>query len=246
MARRTLHHAWRRVRLAGPILAVAALSGASAQAQEVTFTADVAPIMWGHCVECHRPGSFAPMSLLDYETAKRYARLIKFRVRERLMPPWHIDKNVGVQAYKNDISLNDDQIETIVRWVDAGAPRGQGQPAAHARLSQGRIVAARGGAAASARSDRPLDALRRPAQRPGPVVGAGGPGRGARRAALDSGLRVQAVLPRRHEGGPPWPRLLRDGRQRAGPSRSPITAWASATRSSRRASACCSRRATRS
>ena len=125
MARRTVDRTGRRVRLAGLILAAAALSGASAQAQEVTFTADVAPIMWKHCVECHRPGSFAPMSLLDYETAKRYAGVIKFRVQERLMPPWHIDKNVGVLAYKNDVSLSDDQIETIARWVDAGAPRGR-------------------------------------------------------------------------------------------------------------------------
>ena len=94
------------------------------------------------------------------------------------------------------------------------APR-PGRPAARARLSQGRVVAARTGAAASARSGRPVFALRRPAQRPGPVVGSGGPGRGDRRAPLDSGLRVQAVLPGRHEGGPPWPRQLPNGRQRA-------------------------------
>ena len=68
------------------------------------------------------------MSLLDYETAKRYAGVIKFRVQERLMPPWHVDKNVGVQTYKNDVSLSDEQIETIARWVDAGAPRGPGDP----------------------------------------------------------------------------------------------------------------------
>ena len=171
MARRTIHHARRQVRLAGLILAAAALSGASAQAQEVTFTADVAPIMWKHCVECHRPGSFAPMSLLDYETAKRYAGVIKFRVQERLMPPWHIDKNVGVQAYKNDVSLSDDQIETIARWVDAGAPRGRGDPPPVPDFPKGGSWQLERGAAASARSDRPVDALRRPAQRPGPVVG---------------------------------------------------------------------------
>ena len=128
MTRRTVHRTGRRVRLAGLVLAAGTFAGAPAEAQEVTFTEDVAPIMWEHCVECHRPGSFAPMSLLDYETAKRYAGVIKFRVQERLMPPWHIDKSVGVQAYKNDISLSDDQVETIVRWVDAGAPRGQGDP----------------------------------------------------------------------------------------------------------------------
>ena len=84
--------------LAGLVVVVVGLAGGPAVAQEVTFTQDVAPIMWEHCVECHRPGSFAPMSLLSYETAHRYASLIKFRVQERLMPPWHIDKSVGVQG----------------------------------------------------------------------------------------------------------------------------------------------------
>ena len=111
MARRTVDGTGRRVRLAGLFLACGMLAGAPAAGEEVTFTGDVAPILWKHCVECHRPGSFAPMSLLDYETAKRYAGVIKFRVQERLMPPWHIDKNVGVQAYKNDVSLSDEQIE---------------------------------------------------------------------------------------------------------------------------------------
>ena len=69
------------------------LAAAPAAGEEVTFTGDVAPILWKHCVECHRPGSFAPMSLLDYDTAKRYAGVIKRRVQERLMPPWHIDRN---------------------------------------------------------------------------------------------------------------------------------------------------------
>ena len=97
-----------------------------AAAQEPTFAEDVAPIMWEHCVECHRPGSFAPMSLLEYETARRYAPQIRFRVQQRLMPPWHIDKTVGIQNYENDISLSDNEIETIVQWVDAGAELGVG------------------------------------------------------------------------------------------------------------------------
>ena len=126
MARWTIQRLRRQVWLGALLFVAATLISAPAEAQEVTFTEDVAPIMWTHCVECHRPGSFAPMSLLDYDMAKRYADRIKFRVQERLMPPWHIDANVGVRAYKNDISLSDDQIDTIVRWADAGAPRGQG------------------------------------------------------------------------------------------------------------------------
>jgi hypothetical protein len=64
------------------------------------------------------------MSLVAYEDASRHARLIKSRVAGREMPPWHIDKTVGIQGFKNDRSLTDQEINTIVRWVDAGTPRG--------------------------------------------------------------------------------------------------------------------------
>jgi len=101
-----------------------ALPAASAGAQEVTFTRDVAPILYENCVECHRTGSFAPMSLLNYESARRYATRIKFRVETRQMPPWHVDRTVGIQDYENDASLTDAEIETIVQWVDGGALRG--------------------------------------------------------------------------------------------------------------------------
>ena len=64
------------------------------------------------------------MSLLTYEDARKYARRIKTKVSDRLMPPWHIDKTVGIQAFKNDRSLSDREVETIVRWVDEGTPAG--------------------------------------------------------------------------------------------------------------------------
>ena len=66
----------------------------------------------------------APMSLVTYEETRPWAKAIRQRVITRQMPPWHIDKTVGVQKFKNDISLTDEQIATIVRWVDAGAPMG--------------------------------------------------------------------------------------------------------------------------
>ena len=90
----------------------------------VTFTKDVAPILQRSCVTCHRPGQSAPMSLLTYEDARPWARSIKTRVAAREMPPWHIDRNVGIQEFKNDLSLPDEDIATIVAWVDGGAPRG--------------------------------------------------------------------------------------------------------------------------
>ncbi len=90
----------------------------------VTFTKDVAPIFNDKCVACHQPNSIAPMSLMTYEDSRPWARSIKERVGARQMPPWHIDKTVGIQKFKNDMSLTDDQIATVVSWVDQGAPMG--------------------------------------------------------------------------------------------------------------------------
>jgi hypothetical protein len=90
-----------------------------------TFARDVAPILQERCQECHRKGSMAPMSLVTYEEARPWAKAIRQRVITRQMPPWHIDRTVGVQKFKNDMSLSDEQIRTIVRWVDSGAPMGE-------------------------------------------------------------------------------------------------------------------------
>ena len=104
------------------------LAGQSAAASQVTFTRDIAPILQRSCQNCHRPGSVAPMSLLTFEDARPYAAAIKRRTavrsRQGTMPPWYIEKNIGIQGYKNDISLNDAEIAKIASWVDNGAPRG--------------------------------------------------------------------------------------------------------------------------
>jgi len=92
--------------------------------KQVTFSKDVAPILQAKCQECHQPDSIAPMSLITYQDARPWARSIRERVSTRQMPPWHIDKSVGIQQFKNDMSLSDDQIDTIVKWVDQGAPQG--------------------------------------------------------------------------------------------------------------------------
>src|SRR5216684_474928 len=104
--------------------AVIAAQRPAADARQVTFTKDVAPILQRSCVTCHRPGEMAPMSLMTYDDARPWARAIKTRVESREMPPWHIDRNIGLQQFKNDPSLSDEEIETIVKWVDANAPRG--------------------------------------------------------------------------------------------------------------------------
>jgi mono/diheme cytochrome c family protein len=112
--------------LLAPVLAQPALAqqpaGQSA-ASAVTFAKDVAPILQKNCQECHRPGSVGPMSLRTYEEVRPWVRSIKQRVVAREMPPYRYDK-VGIQHLKNDLRLKDEDIQTIVRWADSGAPLG--------------------------------------------------------------------------------------------------------------------------
>ncbi len=113
------------VGLAGAVLVPAAAFGQSTAGQpQVTFTRDVAPIFQRSCVTCHRPGEIAPMSLMTYDDARPWARSIKARVSAREMPPWHIDRTIGLQKFKDDPSLSDAEIATVVKWVDSGTPRG--------------------------------------------------------------------------------------------------------------------------
>ena len=95
-----------------------------AQDAEVTYARDVAPILQQKCQICHQPNSVAPMSLLTYEQVRTYAPLIKMKVANRIMPPYHINRTVGIQGFKNDRGLTNEQIETIVTWVDQGAVYG--------------------------------------------------------------------------------------------------------------------------
>ena len=99
--------------------------------RDVTFAKDVAPILQRSCQNCHRPNSVAPMSLITYEEVRPWARSIKQRTglgdKMGVMPPWFIDKTVGIQDYKDDFSLSKKEIATIAEWVDSGAP--QGNPA---------------------------------------------------------------------------------------------------------------------
>src|SRR5262245_63322369 len=105
-------------------VAFALLAAAQAVQPQVTFTKDVAPILQRHCQVCHRPGAFAPMSLLTYEDARPWARAIKEKIVRREMPPWYIDKNIGITEFKDDRSLSDADIAIISKWVDGGAPMG--------------------------------------------------------------------------------------------------------------------------
>ena len=108
----------------GMLVAGASPAAAQTAGAAPTFSKDIAPIFQAKCQACHQPESIAPMSLVTYQQARPWARSIKDRVARRQMPPWHIDQSVGVQKFKNDMSLSDAQIDTIVKWVDAGSPQG--------------------------------------------------------------------------------------------------------------------------
>lgn len=103
--------------LAGALLYV------SGNSQTVTYYKDVAPIVEAKCATCHRPGESAPFSLLTYKDVAKRATFIRDVVKSRFMPPWKADPHYVL--YSNDRSLSKNEIETIVKWVDANAPAGK-------------------------------------------------------------------------------------------------------------------------
>ena len=97
---------------------------APASAQEVTFTRDIAPIVFTSCVSCHRKGGPAPFSLTTYDEVRRRATQIAAVTRSRFMPPWKVEPGVG--HFVGQHPLSDRQIETLEAWAANGAPQGAG------------------------------------------------------------------------------------------------------------------------
>src|SRR6516162_875051 len=95
---------------------------------EITFTKNIAPILQRSCQNCHRPDGVAPMPLVTYEEVRPWAREIKQRTLmgpdAGVMPPWYLEKDIGIQKFQNDFSLSDQEIASISKWVDSGSPRG--------------------------------------------------------------------------------------------------------------------------
>ena len=106
-----------------PMLSLAQ-EGSNGEQHEVTWSNDVAAIFQEKCQDCHRPDSIAPMSLLTYDQAKMFAPVIKYRVENRVMPPWHLNPNVGIQNFINNRGLTEEERATIVAWADQGALEG--------------------------------------------------------------------------------------------------------------------------
>ena len=97
-------------------------SDARKGARPITFSKDVAPILFKNCADCHRPGELAPMSLLSFKEARPWAKSIREKVVNRVMPPWHADSHFG--KFGNDKRLTQQEIDTITAWVDQGAREG--------------------------------------------------------------------------------------------------------------------------
>ncbi len=127
------HHArWGVVATLFTAAALLAPPSATAQdgvgTRDVTFSRDIAPILQRSCQGCHNPTGVAPMSLVTYRDVRRWAPRIKektaIRDRAGAMPPWYVEKDIGIQHYKDDPSLSDEEIAAIATWVDNGAPEG--------------------------------------------------------------------------------------------------------------------------
>lgn len=115
----------------GITAAILTLSSGVAVAQsnaEVTFHRDIEPILQRSCQNCHRVGGAGPMPLVTYDEVAPFAGLIEYKtgLRDRAgaMPPWYMEKNIGIQQYKQDPSLSDDEIQAISTWARTGAPKG--------------------------------------------------------------------------------------------------------------------------
>ena len=101
-----------------------------------TFSRDVAPILFNNCASCHRPNDIAPMSLLTYEDARPWAKSIRQQVATGNMPPWHASQPHG--TFSNDRRLSEKDKDTLIRWVDGGAPKGDPKDLPHApKLAEG-------------------------------------------------------------------------------------------------------------
>ena len=91
---------------------------------DISYSEDIAPILLDKCVSCHREGGIGPWAMSDYNMVLGFSPMIREVVRTKRMPPWHADPETG--QWSNDRSLSADETKTLVHWIEAGAPRGEG------------------------------------------------------------------------------------------------------------------------
>ncbi len=92
--------------------------------EEVTYVDDIAPILAERCITCHSPGRIAPFAFTDYDSAAGWSSMTREVILTKRMPPWHADPHFGV--FGNDRSLTPDEERKLLAWIEAGAPRGEG------------------------------------------------------------------------------------------------------------------------
>lgn len=111
-------------------------AGSRRDGKEITFTKEVAAILYKRCAQCHRPNDVAPFSVLTYKETRPWARSIREKVITREMPPWHADPHYG--DFGNDARLTQNEIDTVVAWIDQGAKEGNPEdlPSAPAQVPQ--------------------------------------------------------------------------------------------------------------
>lgn len=116
------------IRLMGLLLALTAPAASFAQTDQITFHKDIEPILQRSCQGCHRAGGVGPMPLISYDQVAPFAGLIEYKtaIRDRAgaMPPWYVEKGIGIQEFKNDVSLSDEEIRAISIWARSGTPEG--------------------------------------------------------------------------------------------------------------------------
>ena len=108
----------------GVLMIAPALGNAQASDDHPTYANEVSRIIQDNCQICHQPGAIGPMSFTSYEEVRPWAPLIQLKVKSRDMPPYQYDRDTGVQELKNDWRLSQEDIDTIVAWVNAGSPLG--------------------------------------------------------------------------------------------------------------------------
>lgn len=114
-------------RCAGAAALTVVLFHGQLSAQEFTsptYTGEVGQILNENCVTCHREGGIGPMQFESFEQIRPWAPLIALRVANREMPPYAYDQHIGIQDLQGDWRLDQGEIDTIVSWVEAGAPLG--------------------------------------------------------------------------------------------------------------------------
>lgn len=111
-----------------------ALPGRDQDHTRISYAADVAPILQQKCQHCHQPGGIGPWAMAGYDVVRGWAPMMREVLRTRRMPPWHADPHVG--TFSNDLSLTQAERQTLVHWIEAGAPRGDGEDPLAASLTE--------------------------------------------------------------------------------------------------------------